>query len=91
MSQKQFKLSVTESLLLTDDKEALEVDEDLEFQRPRNLPNVVGEHLIVRQPQGKCRRCQLKGCGKPTVWMCEKCAKHMHSKCFKDFHEILSK
>lgn len=88
MSQKQFKLSVTESLLLTDDKEALEVDEDLEFQRPRNLPNVVGEHLIVRQPQGKCRRCQLKGCGKPTVWICEKCAKHMHSKCFKDFHEM---
>ncbi|XP_050330016.1 piggyBac transposable element-derived protein 3-like [Bactrocera neohumeralis] len=40
MSQKQFKSSVTESLLLTDEKEALEVDEDLEFQRPRNLPNL---------------------------------------------------
>lgn len=50
MSQKQFKLSVTDSLLLTNDKEGIEVDDDTEFQKPRDLQNVVGEHLIVRQP-----------------------------------------
>ena len=86
LSQVHFKVMVTESLLLTDVSEAME-DDDKEFERPRQLPYVSGEHIILRQIENKPRRCQLKGCGKPTIYMCKKCNKHVHTDCFSLFHQ----
>ncbi|XP_046806454.1 piggyBac transposable element-derived protein 3-like [Lucilia cuprina] len=88
MSQKEFKIFVTEALLLTEMKETTDDDDidDKEY-RPHNLPKIEGKHVIIRNPEGKHRRCQLKGCGKPTIYMCEKCNVHLHTKCFKLKHE----
>lgn len=59
MIQKEFKLFVTDSLLLTEYNERMEVDDDLESQRPHNAVNILPS-------DGKYRRgppAQFTGAG----------------------------
>lgn len=90
MPQKDFKVAIAEALALTSDLEVgheeptdEENANDPEYQ-PVGLPRISGICLIVRQPQGKRRRCKL--CGKKTLYMCKKCNVHLHSDCFEEFH-----
>lgn len=36
--------------------------------RPSNLPKNKGKLVIISNPKGKHRRCQLNGCGKSTIY-----------------------
>lgn len=102
LQQKQFRVAITEKLLLYEDKgqklaegEEMEISEaatdskDEDF-RPKNMPNVSGEHVIVKQAEGKVRRCKLATCGKGTYFMCQRCNVHLHTKCFAQYHSSLN-
>lgn len=81
MSQKNFRVEVTKALLLSSEQA-----DDVDYI-PRNMPRIEGEHIPVVQPDGKPRRCKLKGCGKPIKWMCQRCNVHLHPHCFGAFHK----
>lgn len=90
MPQKDFRIAITHDLLLTPDSNSRSSEDDAvdeDFDRPRNLPRVSGEHLIIKQADGKQRRC--KRCRKPAVYICQKCNIHLHIKCIAKYHEEL--
>lgn len=89
MSQKNFQVIMTDHLLTTSvSEESVKVNNNTDIDyRPDNLIYLSGKHTLVKENEGKVRRCQLKGCGKPTYYMCKKCDKHMHFKCFNDYHK----
>lgn len=93
-SQKDFKVAVTEGLLLTSDKQANDTEsaddnEDPDF--PANLPSLAKEHVVTKA--NKRLRCHNR-CGSSksgsnkTVFQCAKCNVHLHpDKCFKEYHD----
>lgn len=55
---------------------------------PRSiLPDIrydgAGHNLEKGKTEG---RCKLEGCGKNTMYMCGKCNKRLHQKCFSGYH-----
>lgn len=89
MQQKDFRVAITSALLLTPDNanrasEDRAPDGDEDYVQPLNMPRLSGEHLIVKQAEGKERRC--KKCHKPCVYMCQKCNVHLHIKCFPSYN-----
>lgn len=83
MSQIDFRVSVTEALLLTEDPDSENLDfDDSEVDDDDDivLPAVKGKHLIGRDPMEKRKRCGV--CHKKTIFLCVKCKKALHPKCF---------
>jgi hypothetical protein len=80
MPQIDFRVQVTEELLLTPD-----IDDDEEFQGfvKVAIPKIKGKHLVTKDPAQKYQRCGV--CHKPTIFMCSKCNKHLHTKCFDQY------
>lgn len=100
MAQKDFRVQLATSLLLTNDlthSHGSTEDEavDIDFERPRHLPRLDGEHVVIPHPNKTPRRCQgppqdmkkRKTCGTNTIFMCRKCNVHLHPKCFLKYHE----
>lgn len=90
MSQIDFKIQITEALLLANEEEDEKHEMNNESDDNR-LPNLSSkEHIIVK---GKARlRCKNK-CGNSkdgsnkTTFMCQRCNVYLHTKCFEDFHK----
>lgn len=86
-SQIEFKVKVTEDLLLTSDPETEDnenqYDADEDEDRPPGLPSIRGKHLVGKDPQQKSLRCAV--CHKTTVYICTKCNRHLHPKCFNQY------
>lgn len=87
MPQKDFRVIITQELLLTDDPATSDEEKEGKDFIPKNLPRVSGGHLVTKQHELKVRRCQWRACGKPTYYLCEKCNKHYHIKCFEKAHK----
>lgn len=85
MSQIEFKVKVTEDLLLTSDTDIQGNQNDSHNNETSfpGLPNISGKHLIIKDPNQKYLRCGV--CHKTTIFMCSKCNKHLHSKCFSQY------
>lgn len=99
MPQKDFRVKLATSLLLSNtpnhsnrSPEGEAVDDD--FERPRNLPRLDGEHVVIAIPGSTRLRCQgpsqtqnRKTCGNMTRFMCKKCNVALHTKCFEKYHK----
>ena len=51
---------MTEALLLTEGKETTDDDGDDKECIPPNLLKLQGKHVVIKNPEGKHGRCQLK-------------------------------
>lgn len=56
------------------------------LQNNKELLLLNSEHVLVKNPNGRQRRCQLKSCNKKPVTICNMCNVGLCRDCFLDFH-----
>lgn len=75
-----------ESKCKQEDKRKLSLGRPSKDSLPSEVRYDKGGHNITRHAKDKRRRCRL--CKTNSVYMCDKCNVHLHSKCFTKFHKI---
>ncbi len=55
-------------------------------QKSADYLKLQSDHFLVKNPNGKQRRCQLKNCTKKPVTICQKCDLGLCVECFLPFH-----
>lgn len=103
ISQVNFRAYIVVCLMKSEEQEIEqnEREEDEESSQPststvtmgrpskNSLPNEVRQdkvgHIIIKHAESARRRCRQ--CSNHTVFVCQKCKVHLHTKCFESFHK----